>query len=145
MRVRLRMDRVVRGKFFTKNPTYLCFFRKVRLEPPCKYVRTATLFGHTVRYCTICHVCLLDPAIVGNVFSLRGDPVKIHPHLFARVVAVLGDHAAGLGHEQLLGLGLPPILQVAWNKKLRSVGWFSWSTSSTSMLNNRTSATCSCS
>ena len=62
---------------------------------------------------TVGPVGLLDAAVVRNVLPLRVDAVQLQADLGRRVVAVLADDARGLVQELLLGLGLPPVPEVA--------------------------------
>ena len=66
---------------------------------------------------TVCHVRLLDSAIVGNIFSLGLLPLEIESGLLVVLVAVLVDYALGTV-VVLLPCGLsPPIVQVSCDFK----------------------------
>ena len=66
---------------------------------------------------TICAVSLLEAAIVGDILALGVDAVEVHVDSVRGVVTVLPDDALGLLEELELRLGLPPVLQVAYNGK----------------------------
>ena len=61
---------------------------------------------------TVCHVGLLDAAIVGNVLALRLLPLEVEPGLLVVLLAVLVYDALGAVVVLLRRLLLPPIFQV---------------------------------
>ena len=61
---------------------------------------------------TVCHVSLLDAAIVGNVLALSLLPLEVEPGLLVVLLAVLVDDALGAIIVLLSSLLLPPIFQV---------------------------------
>ena len=61
---------------------------------------------------TVCHVGLLDAAVVGNVLALRLLPLEVEPGLLVVLLAVLVDDALGAIVVLLRRLLLPPIFQV---------------------------------
>ena len=61
---------------------------------------------------TVCHVGLLDAAVVGNVLALSLLPLEVEPGLLVVLLAVLVDDALGAIVVLLRGLLLPPVFQV---------------------------------
>ena len=61
---------------------------------------------------TVCHVGLLDAAVVGNVLALRLLPLEVEPGLLVVLLAVLVDDALGAIIVLFRGLLLPPVFQV---------------------------------
>ena len=62
---------------------------------------------------TVCHVGLLDAAVVGNVLALSLLPLEVEPGLLVVLLAVLVDDALGAIIVLLSSLLLPPIFQVS--------------------------------
>ena len=61
---------------------------------------------------TVCHVSLLDAAVVGNVLALRLLPLEVEPGLLVVLLAVLVYDALGSIIVLFRGLLLPPVFQV---------------------------------
>ena len=62
-----------------------------------------------------------DSAVIGNVLALRVDSVDVEFEFGERVIAVLVNDALGPVQILFLGLGFPPISQIAIGSELATL------------------------